>query len=189
MNASAQQNVTLSRYRLVMTLFIIGLVLSGITAFPLLAELGLLAYLIGVGDAPSPEGHTGLPYWILTVRWGLEDIASKYPWNAYGTDWLAFGHVVIALFFVGPWIDPVRNSWVLRVGLVACALVLPLALICGPLRGIPFYWQLIDCSFGILGALPLLYCLHLTRQMERAATAKYSPFSYSIPCRTMDTIP
>ena len=64
-----------------------------------------------------------------------------------GTDWLAFGHLVIALFFVGPWRHPVANAWVLKAGLVACAGVIPLALICGPLRGIPFYWRLIDCSF------------------------------------------
>jgi hypothetical protein len=57
---------------------------------------------------------------------------------------------------------------VLRVGLVACAGVIPLALICGPIRGIPFYWRLIDCSFGVFGALPLLYCLSLTRRMRAA---------------------
>jgi hypothetical protein len=50
-------------------------------------------------------------------------------------------------------------------------LVLPLALICGPLRGIPIYWRLIDCSFGVLGAVPLVYCLHLTRLMKAAPGA------------------
>ncbi len=39
--------------------------------------------------------------------------------------------------------------------MIACVLVVPLALICGPLRGIPFFWRLIDCSFGILGFIPL----------------------------------
>ena len=39
------------------------------------------------------------------------------------------------------------------------------ALLCGPLRGIPFGWRLIDCSFGVLGAVPLLYCLRLTRRL------------------------
>ena len=39
--------------------------------------------------------------------------------------------------------------------MIACGLVVPLALICGPLRGIPFFWRLIDCSFGILGIIPL----------------------------------
>lgn len=68
--------------------------------------------------------------------------------------------------FVGPWWNPVGNAWVLWVGLVACAGVIPLAMICGEIRGIPFYWRLIDCSFGIFGAIPLLYCLALTRKMR-----------------------
>ncbi len=132
--------------------------LSGVTAFPLRAELRLLTQILGVDGAASPEGYTGLDRWILTVRFGLEDTYARYPWIAYGTDWLAFGHITIAIFFLGPLIDPLANKWVLQAGMIACCGVLPLALICGPLRGIPFYWRLIDCSFGIVGALPLIYC-------------------------------
>jgi hypothetical protein len=102
------------------------------------------------------------------VRDGLRDTYVHYPWNAYGTDWLAFAHVVIALFFIGPWLEPVRNVWVLKAGLMACLLVIPLALLAGPLRGIPFGWQLIDCSFGVIGAVPLVYCLSITRRLERS---------------------
>ncbi|HSH39366.1 MAG TPA: hypothetical protein VK993_11325 [Chthoniobacterales bacterium] len=64
----------------------------------------------------------------------------------YGTDWLAFGHIVIAIFFAGPLIDPVRNLWVIRAGQIACVLVIPLALVCGDIRGIPLWWRAIDCS-------------------------------------------
>jgi len=46
--------------------------------------------------------------------------------------------------------------------LIACAGVIGVALISGPIRGVPFFWTLIDCSFGIVGAIPLLYCLRLT---------------------------
>ena len=49
---------------------------------------------------------------------------------------------------------------------VACAGVIAIALISGQLRGIPLFWRLIDCSFGIFGAIPLFYCLHLIRRME-----------------------
>jgi hypothetical protein len=56
-----------------------------------------------------------------------------------------------------------------KVGLVACAGVIPLALICGPIRGIPFYWRLIDCSFGIFGAIPLLICLKLISRLRDPA--------------------
>jgi hypothetical protein len=53
------------------------------------------------------------------------------------TDWLAFGHIMVAFFFIGPWRNPIANEWVLRIGLVCCAAFLPLALICGQIRGIP----------------------------------------------------
>ncbi len=162
------REAVLRRYRLVLGVFIAGLVLSGVTAFPLLHELELLAHLLGIPAESAPPALGGLQFWIATVRDGLRTMHAAYPWLAYGTDWLAFGHIVIALFFIGPWRDPVPNAWVLKIGLAACAGVFPLALICGPMRGIPFYWRLIDCSFGILGALPLLYCLKLTRRLEKA---------------------
>ncbi len=158
----------LRQYRLVLGLFITGLVLSGVTAFPLLSELRVLCWSLGVGDATSPAGHTGLSLWILTVRWGLEAAYSQSPWLAYGTDWLAFAHIILAIFFLGPFVDPVRNLWVLWAGLIACALIIPLALICGPIRGIPFPWRLVDCSFGLFGAIPLVYCLHLTKRLANA---------------------
>ncbi|HEV7867166.1 MAG TPA: hypothetical protein VGO90_05760 [Chthoniobacteraceae bacterium] len=157
------------RFRATMLLFIGGLVLSGVTAFPLLHELRIFCDALGVGDAPTADGYTGLRFWILTVRHGLEHTYALYPWIAYGTDWLAFGHIVIAMFFVGPLIHPRSSRVNIYTGIVACLSVIPLALICGPIRGIPFYWRLVDCSFGIIGILPLLYCLHLLRRMEAEA--------------------
>lgn len=158
---------TLRRYRLVLGAFIAGLVLSGVTAFPLLHELELLARLLGIPADAVPSSLDGLSFWIATVRDGVRTTYAAYPWLAYGTDWLAFGHIVIALFFLGPWRDPVPNAWVLKIGIIACAGVIPLALICGPIRGIPFYWRLVDCSFGFFGALPLFYCLRLTRRLRK----------------------
>jgi hypothetical protein len=158
----------LKRYRLVLGLFIVGLVLSGVTAFPLLHELELLGRILGIPATAAPATQSGLKFWIATVREGLCDVHAARPWLAYGTDWLAFGHIVIALFFIGPWREPVANAWVLKIGLIACAGVLPIALICGPIRGIPFYWRLIDCSFGLFGCLPLLYCLRLTEHLRGA---------------------
>ena len=52
--------------------------------------------------------------------------------------------------------------------MIACILVIPLALIAGPIRGIPFGWQLLDASFGVFGIVPLLIVYRLTRQLERA---------------------
>lgn len=157
---------TKAQYRIVLGFFIVALVISGLTAFPLLTELEILARVLGVPADAQAETLTGLQHWIAVVRNGLRDIYGEYPWIAYGTDWLAFGHLTIAMFFIGPWRNPVANAWVLKVGLVACAAVIPLAFICGPIRGVPFYWRVIDCSFGVFGALPLLYCLHLTKKMK-----------------------
>jgi hypothetical protein len=156
----------LIRYRLSLSVFILGLVLAGVTAFPLLHELSLLAAWLGISDPAGYQSLSGLQRWIAFVYFGLQQTHAHFPFLAYGTDWLAFGHLVIAMFFIGPFLAPLRNEWVLYIGLVACVAVFPLALICGPIRQIPFYWTLIDCSFGFFGLIPLLYCLHLTRRMR-----------------------
>ena len=148
--------------RMMVCVFIVGLVLSGLTAFPLLHELNLLVRLLGV-DGTGPHGE--LANWVLRVRDALATTYRDYPFLGYGTDWLAFGHLVIALFFIGVWRDPVRNVFILHAGLIACAGVIPLAMICGAIRGIPFYWRLMDCSFGIFGAIPLWWTLRLTRRL------------------------
>lgn len=153
----------LLRFRIALSLFIAGLVLSGVTAFPLLHEMRLLCNLVGADTTATPSSLT---FWILTVRNGLEHTYAHYPWIAYGTDWLAFGHLVIAGFFIGPLIHPTASRATLYTGVVACVAVIPLALICGPIRGIPFYWRLIDCSFGVIGVVPLIYCLRLVKRIE-----------------------
>lgn len=93
--------------------------------------------------------------WITRLHRGLEETASRYPFVLYGTDWLGFAHLMIAVAFIGPLKDPVRNLWVVEFGMIACVLVIPLALIMGPIRGIPVFWRMIDCSFGVVGILPL----------------------------------
>jgi len=144
----------------------LGLVLSGVTAFPLAWEMRCVAGWLGIDPSLPPQHYQGLAFWLSTVNRGLQESYAGFPWLAYGTDWLAFAHIAIAVYFIGPLVDPVRNVWVIYAGLIGCCLVLPLALICGPLRGIPFYWRLIDCSFGVFGSLPLLYCLRLTRLIK-----------------------
>lgn len=152
-------------YRISLGLFIAGLIVSGLTAFPLLAELSLLCRWLGIDDPAAYEKLSGLRGWIAFVFFGLQKTYATFPFIGYGTDWLAFGHLIIAMFFIGPFRDPVRNAWVLRAGLVACAAVIPLALICGAIREIPLAWRLLDCSFGLIGAIPLLYCLQLTKRI------------------------
>jgi hypothetical protein len=84
----------------------------------------------------------------------------------YGYDWLAFAHFILAILFIGPYRYPVKNIWVIQFGLIACVLIFPLAFIAGSFRGIPFGWQLIDCSFGVVGAIPLWICYHKAKQLS-----------------------
>jgi hypothetical protein len=172
-----QPSHALHRFRIAMGSFIAGLVVSGVTAFPLLGEVKLLTHLLGLGDATSAAGHEGLAHWLLTVRFGLEQAYLQHPWIAYGTDWLAFGHLVIALFFIAPLIDPPSGRGNIFVGLAACAGVIPLALIAGAVRGVPLASRLIDCSFGVLGGLLLLYCLRLLPAIEAEARRKNGAFA------------
>src|SRR5579871_5083209 len=108
--------------------------------------------------------------WILRVRDALNTTYSAYPFMAYGTDWLAFGHFVIAIAFVGALRDPVRNRWLYLFGMISCVLVISYAAVCGAMRGIPFYWRLIDCSFGVFGFVPLWFCWRWTGTVEDART-------------------
>ena len=166
-----KQDALVRRFRLVLGLFIAGLILSGVTAFPLVYELRLMASWLGIANHADYAQYDGLKFWIGQVWHGLEVTQAEFPFLAYGTDWLAFGHLMIALFFIGPWREPVANAWVLRTGLVACAAIIPLAMICGEIREIPMTWRLIDCSFGFFGALPLLYCLRLARRIKMTESA------------------
>jgi hypothetical protein len=148
--------------RLLLGFFILGLAVSGLTAFPLVRELEVLAALVPAGEhAPG-----GMAWWILHVREGVRATDAAYPFIFYGTDWLAFGHLVIAAFFVAPMIDPVRHRATLYTGVWACAAVLAVAMVCGPIRGIPVYWRLIDCAFGVLGVIPLWIAIRLTKRLE-----------------------
>jgi hypothetical protein len=150
--------------RIWLGIVIVGLVLSGVTAFPLQHELDLIARITThshlANHAPALYG------WLIRVDSALADTNARYPFLAYGTDWLAFAHFVIAAAFMGPWIDPVRNKWFVTWGLIACAGVPMLALIAGPIRGIPLYWSLIDTSFGIFCCPPLLILRSRIERLE-----------------------
>jgi hypothetical protein len=140
-------------------------VLSGVTAFPLTWEVGLLVDWLGKGDG-------SLATWVNKVHAGLVYNDQNFPFIAYGTDWLAFGHLAIAVAFYGPYKDPVRNRWIIDFGLITCAAVPILAFVAGPLRGIPFYWRVKDSLFGIIGAVPLWI---IRRDIDALEVAKPEP--------------
>lgn len=144
--------------------FMIGLFISGATAIPLDAEVSLLTKWF---PAKSDSGVTGgVAHWLFSVQSALTRTKQDFPFLFYGTDWLAFGHFVIALVFVGALRNPVRNRWLFAFGMIACVLVIPYALICGSLRGIPFWWRLIDCFFGVIGFVPMWLCHKWTTELE-----------------------
>ncbi|MEO6637787.1 MAG: hypothetical protein ABIN25_05900 [Ginsengibacter sp.] len=130
--------------------FIIALFLSGATAIPVDIELSAL---LKIFSAESP-----LHEWLEKVLLAYRRVNIQYPFLLYGYDWLAFAHFVLAILFVGPYRDPVKNIWVIEFGLIACVLIFPLAFIAGYYRGIPLGWRLIDCSFGLFGFVPLWVC-------------------------------
>jgi len=146
---------------------ILGLVLSGVTAIPLQTQADFATRVLGVEQMTPDQVTSPVSHWALKVRDGLRDANQRYPFLAYGTDWLAFGHFVIAIAFIGLLRDPVRNLWLFDFGLIACALIIPYAIVFGAVRSIPFWWRLIDCSFGILGALPLWLGRRYTLRLER----------------------
>ena len=143
------QAILLTKIRWCIAVVIFGLVIGGATAIPLQLELDWVVRLLG------PERSDSFTLWLRKVRDGLNDTYPRYPFIAYGTDWLAFGHFIIALAFVWTWKDPARYSGLFSFGMLACLLLIPFALIMGEVRQIPWGWRMIDCSFGIFGFIPL----------------------------------
>ncbi|MBS1577442.1 MAG: hypothetical protein JST09_19245 [Bacteroidetes bacterium] len=145
--------------------FMVTLAVSGITAMPAETELQFLC------NHFSQESNTGA--WLYKVYQGILETNSKYPFLAYGYDWLAFAHIVIAILFIGPLRDPLKNRWVIEFGMIACVLIIPFAMVAGYFRGIPMGWRLIDCSFGVIGFIPLKVCLTKIRYLETKMKLAY----------------
>lgn len=152
-------NHTMRRIKTCMKVMIAGLFLSGITAFPIETELSILANLSGA----APEY---IHSWMNTVYAAVKASNQAYPFLSYGTDWLAFAHIMLAVLFVGPLRDPVRNIWVIKFGMFACVMIFPLAFIMGPIRSIPLFWTLVDCSFGAVGIIPLYIAYVSIKKIE-----------------------
>ncbi|MEV0736326.1 hypothetical protein AB0I51_10195 [Streptomyces sp. NPDC050549] len=156
-----------------LALFVVCLVLSGATAFPLVHELRWTEDVLT--SLSVPHHLPALADWIERVRQGLDTADTDYPFLLYGTDWLAFAHLVITVAFYGPYRDPVRNIWVVEFGMIACAGIVPLALICGPIRGIPLWWTVIDMSFGVLGIVPLYVVRKKIKRLEAVLAPTPAP--------------
>ena len=150
----------IKRIRILILFFMAVLILSGITVFPLETELKWLLQF-------KHSFPLSMSTWLQNCYNAIADTNSTYPMLAYGFDWLAFAHIMIAIAFIGPLRDPVKNSWVIDWAIISCIAILPLAFIAGPIRQIPLFHILIDCSFGVLGILPLLICRKWIRQLKQ----------------------
>lgn len=166
----------LFKIRALTVFYIFALFFWGITAFPLESEIRIVTNILGIDVNLPPETYDGFNGWIATVANGIINTNMNYPFLAYGTDWLAFSHIVIGIAFLGVYFKPVRNIWIVYFGMIACIGILPLALICGPIREIPFFWRLIDCSFCLLGIIPLLLLRKYIKQLEELIG--YTPSKY-----------
>jgi hypothetical protein len=147
------------RIRLYIWVVIVGLFLSGVTAFPIETELAILI------NHP-PIQNPVMAAWLNKVYQGVSTTNIDYPFLSYGTDWLAFAHLMFAVLFIGPLKDPVKNIWVIEFGLIASVAIFPLAFIAGGIRGIPFFWTLIDCSFGLITIALLLPCYNNIKKLR-----------------------
>jgi hypothetical protein len=149
----------LHRIRTCLLLFIIALVLSGLTALGVETQMHYLSPLF-------PAESTSMGGWLWKAYRAVAATNQRYPFIAYDFDWLAFAHIVIATVFIGPLQDPVRNKWVVQFGCIACCMVVPFALVAGGFRGLPLWWRFIDCSFGIIGLVPISLCLRYIRRLQ-----------------------
>jgi len=159
------------RIQLCTWVMIAGLLFSGVTALPLQTELDLVARWLGAENLSPEQAASGFMKWILIVRDALHATNAKYPFFAYGTDWLAFAHIAIAIAFGGALRHPLRNSWLFTFGMIVSVLIIPWALITGEVRGIPIGWRLIDCCFGVAGFIPCWLCSRWTRELEKLHAA------------------
>jgi len=148
----------LQKIRTNIIIFSSFLFLSGLTAIPLESEIGFILSRI--------DSDGALYKWMLEIFIALKKINIDYPYLHYGYDWLAFAHLLFAILFLGTYRNPKQNIWIFQFGVVACLLIIPTAFIAGQYREIPLYWILIDCSFGVLGLIPLLYTLKLIKHVK-----------------------
>lgn len=161
---------TLTHARLWLILFSTALIASGLSAIFAREGLRMLSPLYIQGSLfynlwPS------MAEWLSQVHQAVEVTYDKYPFLAYGYDWLAFGHFIIAIPFLMALRNPLRQSWVISYGIYACIAVFPFAIFFGAIRGIPFFWRGVDMMFGIGGIIVLLILRRQLKALEESTRA------------------
>ncbi|MCB9239810.1 MAG: hypothetical protein H6608_01645 [Flavobacteriales bacterium] len=143
--------------------FQLGLFVPGVTAFFIPGGVEWTTLAAQYLDFP-------LHRWLTQVHIGVQAMDTAYPFIFYGTDWLAFAHILFTILFIGVFRDPVRNKWIVDFGLIACVLIFPTALLAGWVREIPLAWRWMDCAFGVIGIFVLLPIKSWIKQLETFET-------------------
>ncbi|MBS1747584.1 MAG: hypothetical protein JST21_15585 [Bacteroidetes bacterium] len=151
----------LKQIRVLVIIFIVALFISGITAFPVYEELNWII------NSSFFTQQSVVQKWLLKAWYGVKTAHEDFPFLFYGYDWLAYAHIAMAGLFFGVYQHPVRNRWIVQWAMLTCIGVLPIAFIAGFIRGIPFFHILIDCSFGLLGLIPLRLMQLKIKKLEK----------------------
>ena len=158
----------LRRIRIVVALFVVGLIASGVTAIPLKWEIDTLASMMGIAPGAAPQSLAGLDRWIALVRQGLHETDAEVPVHRvrYGLAGVRAHHDRRGVRRAPAGPGPQRVGHHVRTDRLRVRdpdgddLRWP--------AGIPFNWRLIDCAFGIAGALPLGLARLWTARLAKA---------------------
>ncbi|MBI5360025.1 MAG: hypothetical protein HZA48_05525 [Planctomycetes bacterium] len=156
------------RIRVILIIFIVLFFLSGMTVFPVEWEVKTVINTVW-GDAPPGVGFLSpMHKKLIEIRDSFPVIRDKYEFGIYGLDWLGFAFITMSILFIGVLRDPVKNKWVIQFALLCCPLSIIFAAVFAPMRGMPWQWVLIDSSFGVFGAMPLIIILRDIKKIEKA---------------------
>lgn len=138
---------------------IAGLLLNGISAIFLKGELHFIQSNF---NSLPPFLHD----WFTYTSKGVNETNDKYPFMRYGFDWLAFAHLFIAIAFIGPLQDPVKNEWIVRWGMIVSAISVVMAFGWERVRAIPLWWSCIDASIAVAAFLILWLCNNWIKKLK-----------------------
>lgn len=149
------------KIKILIIITIIGLLVNGISAIPLRTELNILL--------SNPDALPKfLNDWWTYVNKGVKETTAHYSFMRYGFDWLAFAHILIAIAFIGPLKDPIKNEWVIQWGMITSALSVVMAFVMEPVRSIPIWWSAVDASIGIVAFIILWLCNQWIKKLKAA---------------------
>lgn len=153
------------RVQVLLLLFIVILVGGGLTMLFLKSELALLA---AKAAAPGSmlQTYPALAQTIVSAHQGVSDVYANYAGFAYCMDWLGLFHILLAIFFLKPLINPEGHDWIIHAGIIISVLITFMPFLSGSFRGIPLYWQLSDGSLGVVCLIDLWFCAKYLKELN-----------------------